>query len=160
MKPVIGSVEDTILRTSLSQLIEADDFIMLSSVDPAFYSKFNAFDLEEIYLAKSLGTTIGSIFLLKSSGYGGDIRFLVAVSDDKIKDIKILTHLETPGLGARIEEADFTSQFNNAPLSRKDYDTITGATISSSSVIDAVKKKADFIISALSSEEKQKLGLN
>ena len=160
MKPIIGSVEDSMLRESLSQLIEADDFTILSGIDPAFYSKLNTSGLEEIYLAESLGSTVGSIFLLNSPGYGGGIRFLVAVSGDKIKDIKILAHLETPGLGNRIEDASFTSQFNDAPLSKKHYDTITGATISSSSVIDAVKKKAEFILSTLSTEEKQKLGLN
>ena len=48
-----------------------------------------------------------------------------------------MEHLETPGLGARIEEEEFLDQFIGKP---EKIDAITGATISSTAVIDTVEE--------------------
>jgi electron transport complex protein RnfG len=70
-----------------------------------------------------------------------------------INGIEILSHLETPGLGAKIREAKFKDRFENRNLSNTawavkkdggDIDGITGATISSRAVIKRVKEGLEF----------------
>jgi electron transport complex protein RnfG len=73
--------------------------------------------------------------------------------DGTITAIKILNQNETPGLGARIIEPEFTRQFSNKDLSAlNDIQAITGATISSRAVIEAVKKKAGEIKELIKNE--------
>lgn len=49
-------------------------------------------------------------------GYGGDIGVMVAINleNDQIVGVRVTTHSETPGLGARAkDEPDFVAQFDN-----------------------------------------------
>lgn len=69
-----------------------------------------------------------------------------------VTGIKIMSHAETPGLGAKIVEPEFTQQFRDVEeedlrLSKKggSIDAITGASISSQAVIDAIQFKIDEI---------------
>ncbi len=104
----------------------------------------------EIYTVYSDGDKLGYAFLAVGKGYGGDINILVGLSDEiTVKGIKIVSQTETPGLGSRITEPFFTDQFagvaiNNVALSRDGgkIDAITGSTISSSAVVDAVRDTA------------------
>jgi len=80
-----------------------------------------------------------------ADGYCGPINMLVTIdSDGKIKNIKILKHNETAGVGARICEPNFLKQFSghtaDEVMARKGVDAITGATISTSAVIETVGK--------------------
>ena len=70
-----------------------------------------------------------------------------------IKGVSILSQTETPGLGSMITESLFTDQFKE--LSASDIalktdggkiDAVTGATISSRAVVNAVKEKMVEII--------------
>jgi len=98
----------------------------------------------------SEGEEIGRIFTTSSLGYSGYIKIKVGVNKNgKIKGIKILHHNETPGLGAKITEDRFLSQFKGKTVEelylKKDksegkIDAITGATISSRAVTDGVRK--------------------
>ena len=91
--------------------------------------------------------------LLKSScrGYGGDIEYIVGITAEinpKILSLKILSHKETPGLGANVEKEKFLSQFKDKnsqeivlkkdnPLGR--IDAISGATISSRAITNSLR---------------------
>ncbi|GAI98087.1 unnamed protein product, partial [marine sediment metagenome] len=66
-----------------------------------------------------------------------------------IKGITIISQSETPGLGSRIAESSFASKFarlNIGDVALKEdggqIDAITGATISSGAVVDAVRTTA------------------
>ncbi len=91
---------------------------------------------------------IGYAFEAQGSGYGGTIEMLVTLKDfETLNGIAIISHMETPGLGAKITESSFTDQFKNLAIEdialRSDngqVDAISGATISSSAVVDAIKK--------------------
>ncbi len=92
-------------------------------------------------------------FLLKSScyGYAGEIEYIVSVSSTlplQIVGIKIVSHKETPGLGANVAKEKFLSQFINKTSSeivlKKDdpngkIDAITGATITSAAITRSLK---------------------
>lgn len=88
-------------------------------------------------------------------GYSGDIRLLVAIGTDaSVLGVQILEHRETPGLGDRIErgKSAWLEQFEGKSLGRPpagdwapdrrngSFDTVTGATITSAAVTDAVKR--------------------
>ena len=67
-------------------------------------------------------------------------------ADDKITGIKVVNQNETPGLGSRIAQADFTTQFTGKGSSSiNQVQAITGATISSRAVINAVAAQAEAI---------------
>jgi electron transport complex protein RnfG len=92
------------------------------------------------------GRIIGYAFVGEGNGYGGAIRVLVGVdeSTDQVINLKILNHSETPGLGSRVEEEGFRNQFVGKtaqdPIAvNQDINAISGATISSRAVADAVR---------------------
>lgn len=98
------------------------------------------------------GNTIGYVFSATSpSGYGGDIKIAVGVSTitNKITGFTVLSHSETAGLGAKATNEDFKSQFEGKSADGISYtktgaaddteiDAISGATITSNAVCEAV----------------------
>ena len=72
-------------------------------------------------------------------GYGGELRIAVAFGDDKrVQGVRVLAHGETPGF-ADILDADsaWLAGFSTAP---GDVHAVTGATVTSQAVIDAVAR--------------------
>lgn len=112
--------EELAERNALKTVLpNAVDF---SKETPVYYKGFN-----------SEGEIIGFAFLGEGRGYSSIIRVMVGVdTEGKVQGIKILSQKETPGLGAKIEEAWFQKQFSERDID--DIDTITGATISSNAV--------------------------
>lgn len=84
-----------------------------------------------------------------NKGYSGEIKVLLAVSaSGEVYDYSVLAHLETPGLGNKIEEPPFRGQFKGKSLSgfnwkvKKDggdVDSITAATISSRAITEIIE---------------------
>lgn len=89
---------------------------------------------------------VGYAFMTNGKGYGGKIGILVGMEIDRaLRGIRIISHQETPGLGAKILNVDFLSQFaglvpDQLVLARDGgaVDAITGATISSRAVAEGV----------------------
>ena len=115
----------------------------------------------DIYMIYSNGAEIGFAFLAVGKGYGGLIDILIGLEDETtLKGVTIVSHLESPGLGARITETAFTDQFtgiNIADIALRqkggEIDAITGATISSRAVVEAIKATAVEKIESLESRE-------
>ena len=111
----------------------------------------------DIYTIYSNGTEIGFAFLAVGRGYGGNINILVGLESEKsIKSITIISQEETPGLGSRITNSSFLDQFAGLNFEdialKKDggqIDAITGSTISSGAVADAVRAAAMEKVKAL-----------
>lgn len=93
----------------------------------------------------------GTVVEASSKGYGGAIDLLVGIDKyGKVIDVAVVSHKETPGLGAKIEEKKFIGQFKGKGVSdmilKKDssnnegIDAIAAATISSRAVTKAVKE--------------------
>ena len=113
------------------------------------YTDMTDFTLEDdVYIIQKDGENIGYSFVTIGKGYGGNIRILVSLeSDFNIKDISIVAQTETPGLGDRILSPEFTDMFvgleaDEVALRSNDgeIDAITGATISSRAVAEAVRE--------------------
>jgi len=103
------------------------------------------------YRGRLNSDVVGIAFVVGSrEGYGGTIDIMLGVDPQgSILGIEILSHLETPGLGAKIIEGPFKQQFVGRSLEntkwavRKDagdIDQITGATISPRAVVKAIER--------------------
>jgi len=116
---------------------------------------------DDIYTIYSDGAGVGYAFLAMGKGSAGEIKILVGLEDETtIKGITIISQSETPGLGDRITEDSFASRF--AGLNIEDIaltkdggeiDGITGATISSGAVVDAVRATAMEKVKSLKERE-------
>ena len=106
--------------------------------------------IDEIYVVYNDSNTIGYAYIAEGKGYGGYIDILVGLEDeDTIKGINIIKHSESPGLGARIIEDEYRDQYIGLDIADSEMrfnggqiDSITGATISSKAVADAVRTTA------------------
>ena len=101
------------------------------------------------YEAKDVkGEHIGYIFITQERGYSSDIRMAVSMdTKGEIISVKILEQKETPGIGSRITETAFLNKLKNKNVtSLNDADAISGATISSTAVIKAIREAAGRIL--------------
>lgn len=103
------------------------------------------------------GGSVGMVFRVAPKGYGGPITIIVGVSlDGKISGIKVLSHTETPGLGANAQKESFTSQYTGksadvplsvvkgSPVNENEIQALTAATISSRAVTNGVNQALQF----------------
>lgn len=98
------------------------------------------------------GDVLGYAFQLETTeGYGDAIKIMVAFkADNTISGIDVVSHTETPGLGAKADEPKFKDQFMGKEVSElmvtkggsnpQDIDAISGATITSRAVTNAVNE--------------------
>ncbi len=89
-----------------------------------------------------------AVITCAGKGYGGNITVMVAYTTEGIiKQIKITEQAETAGLGTKIQtEASFAESFKDLPaedFALSDIAAITGATISSRAVVNAVNAAND-----------------
>lgn len=90
----------------------------------------------------------GYVITAEDKGFGGEIVVMVGIDiDGKITGVKVLEHLETPGLGTKAMTESHLSQFVGqerittvSEESAANIDAISGATISSDAVFRAVDK--------------------
>lgn len=90
------------------------------------------------------GTVCGYAVAVSPSGFGGNIDMIVGVGvDGKIVGVDITALSETPGLGSRVNDDVYLGQYRGlgGELSLgDDVDAISGATISSRSVMAGVNR--------------------
>jgi len=99
-----------------------------------------------VFPAKKGGETQAIAYSASAKGYHDLIEVMVGVDPEgKLTGISIMTHTETPGLGARIVEPEFTDQFAGLDLETTKLsaeggkvDALSGATFSTVGVITAV----------------------
>ncbi len=103
----------------------------------------------------SQNSLIGFVFKASGKGYSSVIETLAGIFlDGKISAIKVISLNETPGLGMRVTEDSFTSQFNSQDaLNLSGVQAIAGATISSRAVMDSVVKKAQELQELIKNEK-------
>lgn len=167
---VIATVMGSILSIMESGFRDAIEYSKLKFVKgPAILAVFSGYDndpvkdvkkdvvLEEgggsnvvksLFPAKKNGKVFAVAFELVGKGYNGKIGVMIGVDlkTGHLTGMRVTTHVETPGLGARATEPEFYKQFTGlAPkdvdLSAKGgkIDAISGATNTSRGVVEAVK---------------------
>ena len=132
-----------------------------------------------VYAALVDGEVLGYAFEIAGNGLWGSMSALVSMNTalDTILELRMVEQMETPGLGARIEEDWFLSQFKDRlfvfnPESKSDVSKVyefiaetqtpeddaqlrkvTGATITSSAVLQMLKDEITYIYNAFEREE-------
>ncbi len=107
-----------------------------------------------IYRARKEGRPVAAILtVVAPDGYNGNIKLLVAVRyEGTIMGVRVVSHLETPGLGDAIDadKSDWINSFRGYSLDNPDelgwrvekdggiFDQFTGATITPRAVVKAV----------------------
>lgn len=127
------------------------------------------------YGAEDREILVGYACVAEGEGYSSTIETMVGITTDgEILGLKVLSHNETPGLGARIEEVKSSKTLNDfwswseqgdqgkpeeKPWFQKQFigkgvkdlyiekmDGISGATISSKAIIDSVREKIKAVL--------------
>lgn len=157
--PIIRAQEEAAREAALSEVLpQAEEFRPLQKDDHLFHMGY------------AEGKLVGSAFEVSTSGYGGRIEIIMGVDrTGRVTGVKVLSHTETPGLGARITEVKpgderpwFTQQFRDKVLDelvlRKDdkklgrIDAITGATTSSRAVTKGVREGLELYLKIFGEE--------
>ncbi len=96
------------------------------------------------------GNEAGFVFTTTAKSYGGEIIVMTGVDNDgKITGVELLQINDTPGLGMNAQKPEFRGKFigmsdeikvlkNSANAANNEIDALSGATISSKAVADAV----------------------
>ena len=85
---------------------------------------------------------IGYCAEVKSAGFGGDLLVMVGYDlNAQIMGVEIVEMSETPGLGSKVGEVDYLSQYTGKSgelILNEDVDAVSGATISSKALLSGV----------------------
>ena len=128
---------------STAAVIEPESTI---KVDGTTYTYNRAFDAE--------GNTVGCAINVAPSGFGGPIKMKVGFNaDGLVWNVKVLSHAETPGLGAKCTEPAFSKQFHELDPSdeknlkvKKDggnLNAITASTITSRAYAEGIAQAVE-----------------
>ncbi len=163
-QPLIKKNKEQALKRAIFQVLpQAKDYdiITCNTVTKEVLPRekdYQSTTKEEKVVYKGLDSShklIGYAVVGKGAGYQGEIKIMIGIDPDlnNTIGIEILESVETPGLGAKITSPWFKDQFNNLkilplvelvknkpPSKPNQIQAITGATISSQTVIDIVNK--------------------
>ena len=128
---------------SAAAVIEDESTIQVNGTT---FTYNRAFDAE--------GNTIGCAINVAPSGFGGPIKMKVGFNaDGLVWNVKVLSHAETPGLGAKCTEPAFSEQFHELDPSdeknlkvKKDggnLNAITASTITSRAYAEGVSQAVE-----------------
>ncbi|MBD9360723.1 electron transport complex subunit RsxG [Methylomonas fluvii] len=151
------------LQANLEQVVPAElydnnllkDSVLLPSADANLGA-----EQTEVYLAKKAGLVNAVCFkFVAPDGYAGPISLVMGIdSKGEILGVRVIAHVETPGLGDKIEvtKSKWVLSFNGKSLDnltveqwavKKDggvFDQFSGATITPRKVVQAIKRGLEF----------------
>ena len=108
---------------------------------------------DNVYQVRQGEDILGYCVQVVTAGFGGDMTLMVGFGSDRsIAGVQILSHSETPGLGAKASDAAYLAQYQgkSGTLSLgEDIDAVSGATISSRAVLSGVTKAQEILDSHL-----------
>lgn len=132
-KPIIAETENAIAEAARAEVLpEADGFTKVDVDLPE-----GSF-VTEVYEATN---GAGYVFMITCNGYGGKntMNLICGIdSEGKIVDTKTLNHKETAGLGSKVTEDGFKSQFVGKDAALEGIDLISGATFSSTYYLEGI----------------------
>jgi electron transport complex protein RnfG len=165
--PIIaGSEEEKIIEQLETAFPEAEWVKVELEVDSDEYPVYVVVENDSIINFSFVGSRIGAqaeIRVMASFNYevplGEDFDSNDVVNEATIELVYVTKQTETPGLGAKIIEPEFTDPFVGLLVEQigiqpnGELNTITGATISSTAMIELVRVTAEDRLSALPSAQ-------
>ncbi|MEW8956880.1 RnfABCDGE type electron transport complex subunit G [Clostridium sp.] len=106
-------------------------------------------------------TTCGYLIKTISKGFHGDVEVMVSLDlQGTVNAIKVLSHSETPGVGSKIEKKEFSDKFKlkkgeklslvkTSTSKSNEVEGISGATVSSTAVVNGVNEALKIFNSTL-----------
>lgn len=163
---VVGTIVALVFKTTeeriaLNNMVSPEDLLVVmpenESIKDVTEEKDLPEEITEMYLAYKGNDEIGYVYKLEVMGYKDIINILIGVDkDNTLVGTKIMKQAETPGLGDLIAKEKFINQFfdkpidenltvvKSSPSGENEIEAVTGATVSSSSVVSAVNKGLEF----------------
>ncbi len=137
--------EDKIAENTAKKANEAMQTVLpANAYEPLNVSKQG---VSEAYKAEN-----GYVVRVTANGFGGAIDMMVGIDlEGKVTGISVISHSETASLGAECTREDFRAQFvgiSEAPKVAKDggeIEALTGATVTSRAVANAVALALEFV---------------
>jgi electron transport complex protein RnfG len=134
-------------------LADATDFEQIDLASLSLPEDYSV--LQEAYWGVSDGERVGITVYMIVKGYSTGLNITVGInSDGTVSGVSIGSHSETPGLGAKAADPSYLAQYDgltppatvvkSAPQNAGDVQAVTGATITSTAVADAVNLAAQF----------------
>lgn len=112
-------------------------------------------DVPVFYTRKGDEVSTLAVEAIGKGGFGGDLLIMVGVDlvNGQMTGMEAVSHSETPGLGARIEEAGFRSQWQGLPIDKPiaitadggAIDSISGASTTSRAAVRGTNLVLDFV---------------
>ena len=131
------------IKNVLPEFNELKETMVMSALEDVEIPFYLAYDADNNFIGVAVET-------FTNKGFSGNISLMVGIlADGTLKNISVLQHAETPGLGSKMTEPTFKDQFNgkkadsfNIKVKKDggDVDAITAATISSRAFCDAVNR--------------------
>ncbi len=122
----------------------------MQTVLPA--SSYEKLEVTAENIAEAYKAENGYVIRLNAMGFGGAIDMMVGVDlNGTVTGISIISHAETASLGAECVREDWRSQFagttGNLKVSKDGgtIDALTGATVTSRAVTEAVNRAVEFV---------------
>ena len=157
---------DKIAQNTKKAENEARIAVMPEATEFKFFRSYREGVVTEIQHAIKGGEKIGWCVSVAPNGYGGAIEFIVGIdSEFKTTGIKIVNMSETPGLGAKAGEENFSSQFDGKNASNglsviksgtpKDNEilAISGATVTSTAIKEGINAAVEAIKGGIRDEK-------
>lgn len=142
-------------KIALNQKAETERAIFLVHLDGKRYDEIKNAGFEVYKVFNQADSSVGYSLVYAGNGFQGKIKLMIGLTEDlnKITSIEVLEQSETPGLGTKILEPPYKDQYNGLipvpsiklvkgvePSSPNEVKAITGATISSRSVVAIVNE--------------------
>lgn len=111
--------------------------------------------IKEVHAAYRGSQLVGYVLLAAPRGYGGEMSVMVGITSDlKVKRVAVGDNQETPGLGSKAGDESFLDQYRGkaatkvikivkrSPEADNEIQAVSGATITSNAVNEAVNEAA------------------
>ena len=142
-KPAIEANTAETVQNALTEVLPADSYDQVEFPDGSVtLSNGTNVTVVAVYQAGEEGYVIE---VLAPGGYGGDIDMMTGINAaGEVTGMSVISHAETSGLGSNASKPDFQAQFVGKTGEVKvtkdggDIDALTGATITSRGVCEAV----------------------
>lgn len=170
---LLGSVY-AVTKAPIDQAGIAKVNAAISQVVPAFDNvpsdEVIEIDGSEVYVAKQAGKSVGYAVKVAAAGFGGQIQMMVGfLPDGTIYNTSVISHSETPGLGAKIAGSEGQDAPPRAQIVGKnpattriavkkdggDIDAITASTITSRAFLKGVETAYEVFLKIKSDEQEQ-----
>lgn len=153
-KDAIANQEKIAAQAAREKVLASADSFEIMDIASKATDKYEA--IKEVYIGKDAqGEDAGATVNLIVNGFNPNLNITVGISKEGvIEGVEIGSLEETPGLGAKAQDDSFLSQFKGkgdllsvvktAPAKDTDVQAITGATITSKAVTNAVNTAREF----------------